>query len=336
MASNGAIQRPSATQDLPRWLIPVSRYLQQSEQTGTTSSLQNSNCLIPKRKVSLILLVIMTYVGSLFLLLLRAVPSSNIVHKILDKRVVLSVIVVASMFELVLTHAGIHLLVSLAGSLPVVLVHAVLWVREDFSVEEKSSGGVGVGASGELLPLVQDSSLGIWVWKIALLPDLIEIGTNSLLTEIGFLHFRELQGEYDKGDEEDDSNYHVESEEGDLSKDAYTSENDVSEMWVDYEGSENDILHGNSTDLGGRKIGQHEADMGAKFESFGDNLHMEDIGEFNKRAIRDDDLHSIMDSDSERDNEVCDFNEEVRLKDSELCKGMKFTNGHVFRKALRE
>ncbi|KAF2322096.1 hypothetical protein GH714_006610 [Hevea brasiliensis] len=236
---------------------------------------------------------------------------------------------------------SVPVIVTCAGSLPVVLVHAVLWVREDFSVEEKSTGGVGVGASGELLPLVQDSSAGGEPYI-----DLYYVGNDTPLCieKDGVCAVNEIEteqsirdyGEYDKGDEEDDSNYHVESEEGDLSKDAYTSENDVSEMWVDYEGSENDILHGNSTDLGGRKIGQHEADMGAKFESFGDNLHMEDIGEFNKRAIRDDDLHSIMDSDSERDNEVCDFNEEVRLKDSELCKGMKFTNGHVFRKALRE
>lgn len=68
---------------------------------------------------------------------------------------VLCVIVVATMVELVLTHAGVHLLASLAGSLPVVLVHAILWVREDFSVEEKSSGGGP--ASGEMIPLVQES-----------------------------------------------------------------------------------------------------------------------------------------------------------------------------------
>ncbi|KAF2300241.1 hypothetical protein GH714_010946 [Hevea brasiliensis] len=137
MASNGAIQRPSATQDQSPQLIPVTSEIQQQEQIGTTSSVQNSNCLIPQRKVSLILLVIMTYVGSLYLLLLSAVPSSNIIHKILDKRLVLPVIVVATMVELVLTDAGLHLLLTLAGSLPVVLVHAVLWVIEDFSVEER-------------------------------------------------------------------------------------------------------------------------------------------------------------------------------------------------------
>lgn len=105
----------------------------------------------------------MTYIGSLFLLLLRAVPSSNIVHKILDKRVVLPLIFVATVVQLVVTDAGLHLLVTLAGSLPVVLVHAVLWVREEFSVEEEGyvgggRGSGGDGASGELLPLVQESS----------------------------------------------------------------------------------------------------------------------------------------------------------------------------------
>ncbi|KAF2294797.1 hypothetical protein GH714_018877 [Hevea brasiliensis] len=90
---------------------------------------------------------------------------------------------------------------------------------------------------------------------------------------------------------------------GDLTDDADTSKNDVHEMWVDYEGSEHDILHGNSTDLGGKETGQHKADIRTNFESFGENLNKEDIREFNEREIRDDDLHSIMDSDSERENE---------------------------------
>ncbi|KDP43861.1 hypothetical protein JCGZ_20871 [Jatropha curcas] len=108
--------------------------------------------LIPARKVSLILLVIMTYVGSLYLLLLSGVPNSNIIHKILDKRIVLPLIVIATMVQLVLTHAAIHLLLTLAATLPVVLVHAVLWVREDFSVEDNS---------GELVPFVHHESIDI-------------------------------------------------------------------------------------------------------------------------------------------------------------------------------
>ncbi|KAF2300246.1 hypothetical protein GH714_010986 [Hevea brasiliensis] len=160
MASYGAIQSQAPPQDQSPQFDSSDLRDSQQEQIGTTSSVQNSNCLIPQRKVSLILLVIMTYVGSLYLLLLSAVPSSNIIHEILDKRLVLPVIVVATMVELVLTDAGLHLLLTLAGSLPVVLVHAVLWVIEDFSVEEESYGRRGGdGPSGELLPLVQESSV---------------------------------------------------------------------------------------------------------------------------------------------------------------------------------
>ena len=115
--------------------------------------------LIPKRKVSLIFLVIMTYVASLYLLLLSAVPRSNIIHKVLDKRIVLPVIVIATMVELIVTQAALHLLLTLTGSLPVVLVHAVLWVREDHSVEEERAGA----SSGELLPLVHNEPNAVMV-----------------------------------------------------------------------------------------------------------------------------------------------------------------------------
>ncbi|XP_057756841.1 uncharacterized protein LOC130976095 [Arachis stenosperma] len=84
--------------------------------------------LIPARKVSLILLVIMTYVTSLFLLILRTWPNSFLLHKIINKWFVLAVIAVATAVQLVLTDAGIHLAVTLACSMPLVLVHAVLWV----------------------------------------------------------------------------------------------------------------------------------------------------------------------------------------------------------------
>ncbi|XP_020204334.1 PRA1 family protein F4 [Cajanus cajan] len=106
--------------------------------------------LIPCRKVSLILLVIMTYVTTLYILLLRAFPNSVVLHRIIDKRAVMALLAVATAVQLILTEAGVHLAVTLASSVPVVLVHAVLWASYDAFVIEDASGS----GKGELAPLV--------------------------------------------------------------------------------------------------------------------------------------------------------------------------------------
>lgn len=85
----------------------------------------------------------------LYMLLLRALPDSIVLHRIVDKQLVLALLAMVTVVELVLTHAGIHLLVTLAFGLPVIVVHAVLMVRGDLFVNEEAS------AAGELVPLVR-------------------------------------------------------------------------------------------------------------------------------------------------------------------------------------
>ena len=112
--------------------------------------------LIPQRKVSLILLVIMTYVASLFLLLLRACPANfHLLRKIIDKRIVLGLIVMATMIELIATDAGLHLVITLAATVPLVLTHAVFWVKNDFCVEKRGGGN---GGGEESVRLVDEST----------------------------------------------------------------------------------------------------------------------------------------------------------------------------------
>ncbi|MED6192412.1 hypothetical protein PIB30_009772 [Stylosanthes scabra] len=108
--------------------------------------------LIPARKVSLILLVIMTYVTSLYLLILRTWPNSFLLHKILNKWFVLAVVAVATAVQLVLTDAGIHLAVTLACCMPLVLVHAALWVGV-YGFEVLDYDPVAGSASTEGAPL---------------------------------------------------------------------------------------------------------------------------------------------------------------------------------------
>ncbi|CAI9765136.1 unnamed protein product [Fraxinus pennsylvanica] len=106
--------------------------------------------LIPKRKVSLILLVAMTEVTFLYFLLLRALPNSVVLHKIIDKRVVLSLLFMITSVELIFTRAFVHLFVTLSATIPVVILHAVFSKRDDVYVIEEGSG------AGELVPLVEE------------------------------------------------------------------------------------------------------------------------------------------------------------------------------------
>ena len=113
--------------------------------------------LIPERKVSLILLVIMTYVTTLYLLLLRAYPNSFVLHKVIDKRFVLALLAIATCVQLIVTRAGIHLAVTLACSMPLVMIHAVLWISDDqvYKTEEEEDS-----AARKLIPVSEEKSSG--------------------------------------------------------------------------------------------------------------------------------------------------------------------------------
>ncbi|GLT73415.1 hypothetical protein SLA2020_452760 [Shorea laevis] len=103
--------------------------------------------LVPERKHSLIFLVDMTVVTCFFLILLRALPNS-VVLQVIDRRLVLAVLAVVTAVELILTRAAIHLGVTLACGIPIILVHAILRVTDDLFVGEEAC------AAGGLVPLV--------------------------------------------------------------------------------------------------------------------------------------------------------------------------------------
>lgn len=89
--------------------------------------------LIPRRKVSLVYLVIMKEIAFLYVLLLRAVPNSILLHKIIDKRFVFFVLSIITGVELVLTQAAIHLVATLLSTIPIIFAHACFW-RDDRDV----------------------------------------------------------------------------------------------------------------------------------------------------------------------------------------------------------
>ncbi|KAL3537087.1 hypothetical protein ACH5RR_000453 [Cinchona calisaya] len=112
--------------------------------------------LIPRRKVSLVYLVATKEITFLYLLLLRALPNSFVLHKIIDKRFVLFLLCIIIGVEMILTRAGIHLLITLVSTIPVILAHAVFW-REDLHLVNSEDG---CDANGELLPVMQNKDGG--------------------------------------------------------------------------------------------------------------------------------------------------------------------------------
>ncbi|CAN4125973.1 unnamed protein product [Withania somnifera] len=91
--------------------------------------------LIPQRKVSLVYLVAIKEVTILYLILLRAVVNSVQFRWLIafDTRpVVLPLLAIGTCLALIFTHAGLHLLITLTATLPIVLFHAVLWIAEEY------------------------------------------------------------------------------------------------------------------------------------------------------------------------------------------------------------
>ncbi|KAH0704183.1 hypothetical protein KY290_002140 [Solanum tuberosum] len=96
--------------------------------------------LIPERKVSVVYLVALKEVAVLYLILLRAVANSVLFRWLIafDTRlIVLPLLAIGTCVALILTNAGIHLAITLAATLPIILAHAVLWIAEDCSFNEE-------------------------------------------------------------------------------------------------------------------------------------------------------------------------------------------------------
>ncbi|KAI4370063.1 hypothetical protein MLD38_018448 [Melastoma candidum] len=102
--------------------------------------------LVPQRRTSLFILLLLTLVTTSFLILLRLTPNTMFIHGAADKAIVLFALGVVTTVALILTDAGIHLLLTLAIGIPVVLAHAIFW-RDDlhsassYSIVEEASAG---------------------------------------------------------------------------------------------------------------------------------------------------------------------------------------------------
>lgn len=97
--------------------------------------------LIPARKVSLLLLSVTGNFTLLYALLLRAMPDSVVLHRLIDKRLVAALVVTGTAVEMILTRAGIHLVIVVVSCIPVILLHAALVAPESDGFFCRIDGG---------------------------------------------------------------------------------------------------------------------------------------------------------------------------------------------------
>lgn len=119
------------------------------------------------------------------------------------------------------------------------------------------------------------------------------------------------------GTNSDDSDCSIHSIGGDVSDiDSMSNDCDISKMYANYEGSDDEGCVGSGGNGKGQDKNMTEEtgqDENVENETMQDgcdghkNLNEEELGEFNERAVRDDDLHSLVGSDSKEEIGFIDF-----------------------------
>ncbi|KAK9120995.1 hypothetical protein Syun_018612 [Stephania yunnanensis] len=110
--------------------------------------------LVPRRRIALLFLVLVSLVTSNYLLLLRALPNSVVLHRHIDKRLVLFMLLIVTVVGIIVTRGGIHLLASIGIGLPLILLHAILTVPNDLPTSEDAAAAATAAFVGESDPLV--------------------------------------------------------------------------------------------------------------------------------------------------------------------------------------
>ncbi|KAF3637950.1 putative dol-P-Man:Man(7)GlcNAc(2)-PP-Dol alpha-1,6-mannosyltransferase-like [Capsicum annuum] len=96
--------------------------------------------LFDEHKISVVCLVVMKEVAILYFLLLHAGANSVLFRGLIafdTMPIVLPLLAIGTCIALIFTGAGIHLLITLAVTFPIVLAHAVLCVADDCSLNEE-------------------------------------------------------------------------------------------------------------------------------------------------------------------------------------------------------
>ncbi|KAF7848334.1 hypothetical protein BT93_L2087 [Corymbia citriodora subsp. variegata] len=99
--------------------------------------------LMPRRKVSLLLLMATTIITNQYFMMLQLMPKSICMRRTFDKMVVLVLMPIVTTVGLIVRQAAVHLFVTLGIGLPVMLVHVVFWRDGPFVNEEASTSTPG-------------------------------------------------------------------------------------------------------------------------------------------------------------------------------------------------
>ncbi|KAJ4784549.1 PRA1 family protein [Rhynchospora pubera] len=104
--------------------------------------------LFPHHRPSMLLLMASSKAILCYAVLLKAFPSSTILRRVLDRRLVAVVFIIVVVGELVATRAVESLKMAAYVGLPVVVLHALLRIRDDLLIaEEADANGDEVAAS---------------------------------------------------------------------------------------------------------------------------------------------------------------------------------------------
>ncbi|KAJ8465360.1 hypothetical protein OPV22_027912 [Ensete ventricosum] len=118
--------------------------------------------LFPRRRATMLFLMAASKVALFYGALLKAFPTSALLLRIIDRRLVVALALAVILIELALTRALPQLLLAVGIGLPIILLHAVFRVRDDL-LEDGDDKAAAVGAAGELdsvLEKKEDLELG--------------------------------------------------------------------------------------------------------------------------------------------------------------------------------
>ncbi|XP_020093485.1 uncharacterized protein LOC109713718 [Ananas comosus] len=95
--------------------------------------------LAPRHRASMLFLMAASKLVLAYGVLLRVFPNSALLRRVLDRRLVLGLFLLAVLLELAATDALGCLFAAMALGLPIVLLHAVFRVRDDLLLAEEGS-----------------------------------------------------------------------------------------------------------------------------------------------------------------------------------------------------
>ena len=110
--------------------------------------------LFPCRHATMLFLMAASKLALFYGALLKAFPTSALLRRVIDRRLVVALALAVILIELALTRSLPQLLLAVGIGLPIILLHAVFRVRDDL-LEDGDEKAAAVGGAGELASVLE-------------------------------------------------------------------------------------------------------------------------------------------------------------------------------------